>query len=124
MGGYPTRGNPILGLVVENDVNGEPKKTPVLAEDGQPYTTLGYANGPGAIGTGPRPAPDTGVDAVFQAAIPVAWTNIDGSIDRDETHSGEDVVLYATGAGSDAVGGVIEQNVIFDIMMRAFGWPE
>ena len=32
--GYPTRGNPILG-------------TEDLDDDGLPYTTLGYANGPG-----------------------------------------------------------------------------
>ena len=123
MGGYATRGNPILGLVVENDVNGEPMQEPVLAEDGQPYTTLGYANGPGAVTARPRPAPDTGVGAVFQALVPVVDTNIDGSIDHDETHSGEDVALYATGAGSAAVAGVIEQNVIFDVMLQAFGWP-
>ena len=40
--GYPKRGNPILGLAV--DVDGEVMK----ADDGKPYTTLGYANGPGA----------------------------------------------------------------------------
>jgi len=122
MGGYPTRGNPILGLVVENDVNGEPMQEPVLAQDGQPYTTLGYANGPGAVGAGPRPTPDTGAGAVFQSLVPVIDTEIDGSPDYDETHSGEDVALFLVGAGSDGVDGVIEQNLIFDIMVRAFGW--
>ena len=38
LGGYPDRGNPILGYV--GDVN---KK----AKDGLRYTTLAYANGPG-----------------------------------------------------------------------------
>ncbi len=43
--GYPTRGNPILGKVIGNDDSGDPSQS--LAEDfhGQPYTTVGYANG-------------------------------------------------------------------------------
>ena len=49
-------------------------------------------------------------------------TNMDGSPDYEESHGGEDVPLYAVGAGSSAVSGVIEQNLVFDIMMRAFGW--
>jgi alkaline phosphatase len=41
--GYPKRGNPLLGVVidVENQV--------ALGLDGRPYTTLGYANGPGGV---------------------------------------------------------------------------
>ena len=49
--GYPTRGNPILGKVRgRNSFDGEPG---ALAKDlsGLPYTTLGYANGPGNTGT-------------------------------------------------------------------------
>ncbi|KAL8620066.1 hypothetical protein ACOMHN_015348 [Nucella lapillus] len=42
--GYPRRGNDILGLA--RDLNGDP----VLANDGLPYTTLLYANGPGHTG--------------------------------------------------------------------------
>ena len=41
--GYPKRGNPILGLAV--DVDGEVMK----GGDGNPYTTLSYANGPGGV---------------------------------------------------------------------------
>lgn len=121
MGGYPTRGNPILGLVVGNDTSGEPEAAPELAADGQPYTTLGYYNGPGAV-TGSRPAPDTGVDALAQALVPISHRGIDGIVTNDETHGGEDVALYAIGARSDSVHGVIEQNRIFDIMLDAYGW--
>jgi len=39
-----------------------------------------------------------------------------------ETHAGEDVALYATGPGADGARGVIEQNVIYDIIRRALGW--
>ena len=44
VGGYPKRGNPIFGLVMniyEDKAN--------LGDDKKPYTTLGYANGPGGI---------------------------------------------------------------------------
>jgi alkaline phosphatase len=48
--GYPTRGNPILGLVVGNDAKGQPKKEPTKDALGLPYTTLGYVNGGGYTG--------------------------------------------------------------------------
>jgi len=109
--GYPRRGNDILGLVVppagERDVDGEP----VLAQDGKPYTTLGYANGPGAV-SGERPVPDTGVLATQQALVPTG----------SETHAGEDVALYAQGPGAEKARGVIEQNKIYDIIVSALGW--
>ena len=124
--GYPVRGNPILGLVVENDITGEPWPEAAADATGRPYTTLGYANGPGAIphhGQS-RPVPDVGADAVYQAYIPVEHTRIDGSLDYSETHGGEDVALYGIGVGSERVGGVIEQNLVFDIMTQAFGWAD
>jgi len=124
MGGYTARGNPILGLVVMNDENGELRAEPEIAADGQPYTTLAYANGPGAVMTTPRPAPEVGVDALTQSLVPLATQYEDGSTDYDETHGGEDVALYAIGPGADAVGGVIEQNLIYDIMLAAYGWTE
>ena len=122
MGGYATRGNPILGLVIENDKRGEPRPEPTLAADGQPYTTLSYANGPGAVRELPRPAPETGINARAQSLVPTDGLNIDGSVTIDETHGGEDVALYATGSGAEQVRGVMEQNRIFDIMMAAYGW--
>jgi len=122
LSGYPVRGNPILGLVVENDRTGEPRPGPTLDSDGTPYTTLGYANGPGAITGYPRPEPETGVAAITQSLIPIVHTGIDGMHGYGETHGGEDVALYATGPGSDRAAGVIEQDVIFDIMMNAYGW--
>jgi alkaline phosphatase len=123
MGGYATRGNPILGLVVTNDKTGKPNPSPARARDGKNYRTVQYANGPGAITSLPRPDPDLGVDSLAQALIPMRAENIDGSVTNDETHGGEDVAIYAAGAGADGVRGVIEQNLIFDIMMSAYGRP-
>ncbi|MFL0354977.1 alkaline phosphatase [Erythrobacter sp. GH1-10] len=111
--GYPRRGNDILGLVVPPEGGGEEVGDVSTALDEKPYTTLGYTNGPGAIANmAERPLPETGVDARQQSAIPL----------YSETHAGEDVALYATGPGSDAARGVIEQNVIYDIIRSAFGW--
>ncbi|TRD11193.1 alkaline phosphatase [Erythrobacter insulae] len=111
--GYPRRGNDILGLVVPPEGGGDEVAEVSKAADGKPYTTLGYANGPGAIANlAERPIPETGINAQQQAAIPT----------DSETHAGEDVALYATGPGSDKARGVIEQNVIYDIIRKAFGW--
>ncbi len=112
--GYPRRGNDILGLVVPPAGRGEDGgdgQSPVLAADGKPYTTLGYANGPGAL-RGERGAPSTGVAAIQQSTVPTGG----------ETHAGEDVALFATGPGAQRARGVIEQNVIYNIIRKALGW--
>jgi len=116
--GYPRRGNDILGLVVPPSGSGDAdhemaESGPTLAADGKPYTTLGYSNGAGAIATDEeRPIPETGIEARQQATVPL----------YSETHAGEDVALYAQGPGADKAHGVIEQNVIYDIIRKAFGW--
>jgi alkaline phosphatase len=122
--GYPTRGNPILGLVVENDESGEPNEGPTLAADGKPYTTLGYANGLNPVSGAPRPVPEIGLGVIYQSMLSIPYTEVDGEITYEETHGGEDVALYATGRGAENVAGVIEQDVVFDIMMKAWGFPE
>lgn len=109
--GYPRRGNDILGHVHSPGSD----DGPTLADDGKPYTTLGYLNGPGAIANmAERPIPETGVQAQQQAAIPTS----------SETHAGEDVALYGNGPGAERVRGVIEQNVIYDIIVKALGWEK
>lgn len=107
--GYPERGNPILGKTA---VDGQA----LLAADGLPYTTLGYINGPerGFSGTGERrrdlSATDTtSVDFQADVLVPLA----------SETHGGEDVAIYAIGAGSDLIRGVMEQHEIFHVLMQA-----
>lgn len=104
--GYPERGNPILGLV--HNVGGDL----AIADDGKPYTTLGYTNGPGAV-IGQRDdlsSVDTEQkDFMQQSLVPLS----------SETHAGEDISLHATGPGSHLAQGVIEQNVIFHIINQA-----
>lgn len=117
IGGYPTRGNPMLGKVVTNNSRGEANSFNATMDDGKPYTTLGYMVGPGGAWVGgPRPdlsATDTAGDKDFiqQSGLPA----------EDDTHAGEDVAVYARGPGADRVRGVIEQNEIFHAMSAASG---
>jgi alkaline phosphatase len=108
LAGYPSRGNPILGKAA---INGVPQKD----LSGKPYSTLGYANGPGYTGDGPRPdlsAIDTmHPDYLQEAAIPL----------EDETHGGEDVAIYADGPLAHLFHGTMEQNVIYHVMAAALG---
>lgn len=130
LAGYPSRGNPILGKAAIDGV----ELTDAL---GLPYTTLGYANGPGFTGAGTRqvfnPAnegyvasdyigtaarPDlSGIDTtdpnyLQEAAVPMGA----------ETHAGEEVAIYATGPKAYLFRGVQEQNYIYHVMAEALGF--
>ncbi len=111
--GYAQRGNPILGKIVVPDDQGNPSDKLQLDTQGKPMTTLSYANGPGYINGDQRPDlthVDTTANNYKQAAtIPL----------KSETHSGEDVIIYAIGAGSHLVRGVLEQNMTYHIMKAA-----
>jgi alkaline phosphatase len=105
MSGYPRRGNPILGTV--EMIKGEP----ILDLTGKPYTTLSYANGPG-YRKQPQDLSDVDTqDPDYQqlGMVPLAA----------ETHAGEDVAAFAIGVNAQAVGGVMEQNRLFDVMYNA-----
>lgn len=107
--GYPSRGNPILGKADKVATPG----TPARDAGGRPYTTLGYANGPGYPGAGGRPDL-TGVDTTDpdyrqEAAVPLS----------SESHGGDDVGVWARGPGASAVRGSIEQNTIFHLLLQA-----
>jgi alkaline phosphatase len=118
--GYPDRGNPILGLVREG---GEI----ALAGDGLPYTTLQYANGPGAL----FPALATGQTAPEAAGVRADLTNVDTAAATflqpalipmsSETHTGDDVAVYAIGPWAHLMSGTVEQNYIYSVMSYATG---
>lgn len=101
--GYPARNNPILGIAGEGD-------------DGKPYTTLGYLNGPGATVDEPRAnltdIDTTDIDFLQQALIPLG----------SETHAGDDVAVFAQGPQAYLFDGVIEQNMIYHVMAKAIGF--
>jgi alkaline phosphatase len=130
IGGYPKRGNPILGKTV---FPGE--ANPSLDMLGLPYTTLSYANGPGYVGASNAQAegtklhphtpssfsaskngrPDlsrvdtTQLNYLQEAIVPMS----------SETHAGEDVAIYAIGPMAHLVRGVMEQNAIYHVMAAA-----
>ncbi len=117
--GYPHRGNNILGLVKEVPAVDGNLPTPSLADDGKPYTTLGYQNGPGAAGSfsGGVRVDLTSVDTAAlnfmqQATVPLG----------SETHAGEDVGIWARGPKAYLVRGSMEQNWIYHVMREAFGF--
>ena len=141
IGGNPTRGNDILGRVVNNDYWGEPEPEPAVDTRGRSYTTLRYHDGLGAIvgavvwpeelSGGQRlwlgirarfgwlhRSPDSmsvdtaDPDYLQQAAVPLFG----------ETHAGEDVAVYALGPGAWLFRGVQEQNYVYHAMVEALGW--
>lgn len=128
--GYPERGNPILGKAAAGGNN-------LTDSLGLPYTTLGYQNGPGYTGAssqpeGPKKAPHFGdnyqgitqgrpdltnvdtedVDYLQETAVPLS----------SETHSGEEVAIYATGPWAHLFRGTVEQNYIYHVMAKALGF--
>jgi alkaline phosphatase len=125
MAGYPKRGNPILGKVVSP---GESK--PQLAGDNLPYTTLGYANGLGHRHLGSVTDADKGYKykaAAGRADLTKVDTTQSGFFQESlvplesETHSGEDVPIYATGPGAHLISGSNEQTIIFHAINHAGG---
>ncbi|XP_054710229.1 alkaline phosphatase-like [Uloborus diversus] len=96
-GGYPKRGNPILGV--------DEKPSDV---DNMPYTTLLYTNGPGYNHQFPGGRENlTGINSadknyIQQAAIPRRWAS----------HGGEDVPVYAQGPMAHLFRGVFEQTYV------------
>lgn len=121
--GYPKRGNPILGKVVNVGAD-----EPALAADGMPYTTLSYANGMGFRDLGN----ETDADAGYAHPIDAGrkdLTHVDTEAPgfhqetlipmRSESHAGEDVAVYGKGPGAPLVSGTNEQSVIFHVMNQA-----
>lgn len=115
IGGYPARGNNILGLVREAGLGLEPEKDPKLDLQKKPMTTLGYANGPG-YRNGVRPyltdKEVTDPNYKQEAAVPLA----------SETHAGEDVPVFADGVNAYLIRGSMEESWLFYVMADAFGF--
>ncbi|MEC7689260.1 MAG: alkaline phosphatase [Pseudomonadota bacterium] len=118
--GYPKRGNPILGKVV--NVGADEAAT---AADGMPYTTVGYMNGNGFRDLGT----ETDADEIYNYDVNAGRQDL-AEVDTtaagfhqesliplsSETHSGEDVGIYAKGPGAFLVNSTNEQSVIFHVM--------
>ncbi len=105
MNGYSDRGNPILGL---SKTNGQYNKD----EFGKRYTTISYGNGVAAV-NGPRsnPTQEEVLDPEYRQQALVKFTS--------ETHSGEDVAIFARGPEAFLFQGAVEQNYIFHVINEA-----
>ncbi|MGZ4968288.1 MAG: alkaline phosphatase [Methylobacter sp.] len=145
IGGYPQRGNPILGLT-----QGVGATTPDLDLLGLPYTTLNYANGTGYTGASNAQAegsksfttPATGAWASgSEGHNPTSFSPANGRPLLDEakvehpdylqeaiiplgaeTHAAEDVAIFAGGPKAHLFHGIVEQNVIYHVMAEALGF--
>ncbi|OKY26957.1 alkaline phosphatase [Thalassotalea sp. PP2-459] len=123
--GYPKRGNPILGKVVNVGAT-----EPALAADGMPYTTLGYTNGLGFRNLQMETDADQSYNESAVAGrqdLTIVDTNTPGFHQEaaipmgSETHAGEDISLHAQGPGAHLAQGVIEQSVIFQLINKSLG---
>jgi alkaline phosphatase len=144
IGGYPQRGNPILGLT-----QGVGATKPDLDMLGLPYTTLNYANGTGYTGaSNAQPAGSKSFNAAngpwasgSEGHNPTSFTAATGRPTLDnvkvenpdylqeaiipltaETHAAEDVAIFAKGPKAHLFHGIVEQNVIYHVMAEALGF--
>jgi len=109
--GYAQRGNPILGVVKGLNRDGSLSTKPTLAADGKPYTVITFANGPGAELKRSDPGSVDTKDKEYRQQALI--------LKRSETHGGQDTGIYASGPKAYLIGGVVEQNYIFQVIENA-----
>lgn len=103
------------------------------AQDGAPYTVLGYANGGGYRGPGPRPNPQSDTTPGFGGVIPTpvgaSNSNHPAYLQEatvplglgGETHAGEDVAFYGIGPNAGKIRGTMRNWQIFHVVRGALG---
>ena len=131
MSGYPTRGNPILGLVVENEATGLPATKPAQGAGRQalhdPRLCQRPRRRPLRLPRDPRIRED-GMPCLPRADLSGVDTTADNFLQQSlvplgsETHGGEDVAIYARGPWAHLVQGTMEQNAVYWVMAKALGW--
>ncbi len=115
MNGYAQRtgktepGKPGVLGVVKNYVDGK-ASTDV---DGNPYTILGFGNGPRRLATrGPISSAELeSADFLQEAVVPLS----------SETHGGGDVFLGAQGLGAENFSGALTNNEVFSLIKKSIG---
>lgn len=114
LNGYPKRGNNILGFAN-------------MAKDPIVYETISYANGPGYWDHLANDTSDGKATTKWQELqnlsekqrMEPAYRHMATVPLNDETHGGEDVIVFANGPGSSLVRGVFEQNYLAYVMSYA-----
>jgi len=114
--GYARKGNPILDIVRDYKTG-----QPALDADGHTYTALVFGNGANR--------PDTRAD-LFSGNLNSTQVLHDDYLQEvgvrlggpgSETHGGGDVKLLATGPGSEAFPGTLENIQVFNLVKSALG---
>lgn len=145
IGGYPQRGNPILGLTRRVGAD-----KPDLDMLGLAYTTLNYANGSGYVGSsnlqqaGSKTFASSAASSLMAGSeghLPSSFNPANGRPSLSEaqvqdpnymqeamiplpaeTHGAEDVAIFARGPKAHLIHGIMEQNVIYHVMAEALGF--
>ena len=99
---------------------------PSTDRNGVPYTALVYGNGPGYRGAR-RVDPRTDTFPGRAASIPdrsahQAYFQESAVPLGSETHSAEEVAIYAIGPGSELVRGTVKNTHIYRVMAKALGF--
>ncbi len=118
--GYPRKGSNILGLVTASPEDENQRDGYALAADGKPYTTLGYANGPGSVMVGQKKAGER-PELSEAEVLDLNFRQPSLVPNAAETHGGQDVTIYATGPHAYLFGGVVEQSYVFHVIDDALG---
>ncbi|XP_034486228.1 alkaline phosphatase 4 [Drosophila innubila] len=114
--GYPERGSDILGAA-----NLHKPKDPMV------YETITYANGPGYFAHLANDTKPENSSNVWRPLKQFSKEDVESPTYRhlatlalkDETHGGEDVIVFASGPGSSLVRGAFEQNYLAYVMSYA-----
>uniref|UniRef100_A0A1I8PN75 Alkaline phosphatase n=1 Tax=Stomoxys calcitrans TaxID=35570 RepID=A0A1I8PN75_STOCA len=115
LNGYPKRGSDILGFANK-------------ASDPMPYETIMYANGPGfydhlandtSLGNNPINFWKNFSTISQEQRNSLTYRHMSTVPLKDETHGGEDVIVFANGPGSSLVRGVFEQHYLAWVMSYA-----
>lgn len=122
--GYAKRGNPILGKVVFPGAT-----APEKALDGNPYTTISFANGTGyAIGGDAHVSNSASAARAGRVEDMSEVNTEDPDFHQEalvplsaETHAGEDVAIFAGGPNAHLFHGIQEQSYIYYVMEDAMG---
>jgi len=116
IGGNAVRGNPLFGFPEDNS-------SPKYAEDGKPFTSLLYGNGP-AWGQGgneyPRPLQNQIRKNLTSYDLAARGMKQQSAVARfSESHGAEDVAIFARGPMSHLVHKTHEQSYIAYVMRYA-----
>jgi alkaline phosphatase len=114
-------GNGILDVVYDLTAGGH--VAPATDRNGVPYTVLGYLNGPGyRAGVRMDPWADTFPGrggAATTGPAHQAYLQESAVPLGSETHSGEEVAIYAVGPGAELVRGTVKNTHIYHVMKAA-----